>query len=305
METAVDRVAEKTWHDLILQIQGVLNFQLFELDGHGVSVGKLITGFVLLFLGWLASKRAAKEVDQRLLGRISMDPSLRFTFRRLIFYFFFFITTLFTLRTLNVPITIFTVVGGALAVGIGFGSQNLVNNFISGILVMVERPMRVGDFIEIDGVSGTVTNIGIRSTMIRTNANASIIIPNTSLIEKNLTNWSYSSTVSDFVRIGVAYGTDLKLLAKVVKEATKSVEGLEKGVEASLVFQDFGDNALILDIAYDIASHQYTTRRRIQSDLRFKLNELFNEQGISVPFPQRDIHIVDGAPRVLQSRNHV
>jgi small-conductance mechanosensitive channel len=165
--------------------------------------------------------------------------------------------------------------------------------------------MRVGDFIEIDGVAGTVTNIGIRSTMVRTNANAATIIPNTALIEKNLTNWSYSPTVSELVRIGVAYGTDLKLLDQVVKEAAKSVEGLQKGLEPTLIFQDFGDNALILDIAYDIPSHQYINRRRIQSDLRFKLNDLFNEQGISVPFPQRDIHIVDGAPGVLQSRNDV
>lgn len=97
MEEVVDKVAEKTWHDLIMQIQGVLNYQIFELDGHGVSVGKLITGFVLLFMGWLVSKRAAKEVDQRVLGRLNLDPSLRYTFKRLIFYFFLFITTLFTL----------------------------------------------------------------------------------------------------------------------------------------------------------------------------------------------------------------
>lgn len=165
--------------------------------------------------------------------------------------------------------------------------------------------MRVGDFIEIDGVSGTVTNIGIRSTMIRTNANAAIIIPNTSLIEKNLTNWSYSATVTDSVRIGVAYGTDMKLLARLIQEAAQTVDGIHRGGEPALVFQDFGDNALILDMTFDIASHQYTSRRRIQSDLRFKLNELFNQHGVSIPFPQRDIHIVDGNPSVLQSQSHV
>ncbi len=103
----------------------------------------------------------------------------------------------------------------------------------------------------------------------------------------------------------MAYGTDMKLLERLVREATQAIDGIQKGSEAALVFQDFGDNALILDISYDIASQQFTSRRRIQSDLRFKLNDLFIQHGISIPFPQRDIHIVDGNPSVLQSRNHV
>src|ERR1019366_1577279 len=117
---------------------------------------------------------------------------------------------LFTLHTLSVPVTIFTVLGGALAVGIGFGSQNLVNNFISGILVMVERPFSVGDYIEVSGISGQVETIGIRSTIMRTGQNAVTVIPNTTFIEKNLTNYTLSGTLGSSVKFRVPFDTDIR-----------------------------------------------------------------------------------------------
>lgn len=299
-----EKIAEQTWHDVLAQLSAILNYKLFELDGHGVSVAKLITGVVLLVVGYLASVRAAKEFDRRVLGRLSLDEGLRYTFQRLIFYLLFFIVTLFTLRSLNVPITIFTVIGGALAVGIGFGSQNLVNNFISGILVMVERPIRIGDFIDIDGVTGTVINIGIRSTTVRTPLNAAVIIPNTSLIEKNLINWSYSHAVGDMVRIGVAYGTDTELLKKVCLEVLHGVPEISNPQDAMLMFADFGDNALLFDVFYNISSSNYPVRNRIRSDIRYRLNSQFVANKISVPFPQRDIHIIDGPAGMFQTRTH-
>jgi small-conductance mechanosensitive channel len=294
---------EWAWHEILNQIAAVLNYKLFDLDGSAVSVAKLITGMVLLIAGYWLSGRAAREVDRRLLGRLSIDESLRYTFQRLIFYFFLCFVTLFTLRTLNVPITIFTVIGGALAVGIGFGSQNLVNNFISGVLVMVERPIRIGDFIEVDGVSGTVINIGIRSTTIRTVANAAVIIPNTSFIENNLTNWSYSHSVLDSVRLGVAYGTDTGLVKKISLQALEGVDGVINIPQTAVNFVDFGDNALVFDIVYDVTTTHLTTRGRIRSDIRYRLNELCKQQKIPIPFPQRDIHIVDAPAGLFQSRS--
>lgn len=301
MEEKIGKELAWTWHEIFQQCAAVLNYKLFELDGHGVSVAKLITGVVLLVVGYWLSGRAAKEVDRRVLGKLSLEESLRYTFQRLIFYMFFAVVTLFTLRTLNVPITIFTVVGGALAVGIGFGSQNLVNNFISGILVMVERPIRIGDAIDIDGVSGSVINIGIRSTTIRTAANAAVIIPNTSLIEKNLTNWSYSHAVTDIVKVGVAYATDTNQFKKVCLEALQSVEGVIVD-NAAVNFVDFGDNALLFEIAYEVSTHNVGVRGRIRSDIRYKLNDLCKQNEISMPFPQRELHIVDAGRGMFQSR---
>ncbi len=303
MDKATEQAVEKGWNEIISQLAAILDYKLFELDGHGVSVAKLLTGLFLLCLGYLVSGRASSEVDRRLLGRLQIDQSLRYTFRRLIFYFFFFVSTLFTLRALNVPITIFTVIGGALAVGIGFGSQNLVNNFISGILVMVERPIRVGDFIEVDGVSGIVQNIGIRSTEVLAPNNSAIIVPNTAFIEKNLINFTRNGTVLGKVVIGVAYGSDIALVKNLCLQALVGVDGILTHPEATVIFADFGDNALIFDILYNMPTSQYPSRRRIESDVRVNLNALLAANKISIPFPQRDVHLDVSAPLPVKVLN--
>lgn len=295
--------AEKTWAEILSQIGAVLDYKLFELDGNGVSVAKLLTGLTLLIVGYWLSGRAARTVDERVLARLQMEASLRYTFRRFLFYVFLFITTMFTLRTLNVPITIFTVIGGALAVGIGFGSQNLVNNFISGILVMVERPIRVGDFVEVDGISGHVTSIGIRSTVLVTLTNAAVIVPNTAFIEKNLINWTRQSHVGSRVTIGVSYGSDPEVVQRILLEAASSVDEVLAHPEPTVAFSDFGDNALIFDLFFSVSSETFPFRRRIESQIRFRLHGLLAQNGISVPFPQRDVHLDVSAPLSVKVLN--
>lgn len=280
-----------TWRDMLTWIWHILGFPLFELEGYPISLGKLISGLLLLGLGWAVSRRAARIVDQRLLVRLNLDESMRYTFRRLIYYFFLFLSTLFTLRTLHVPLTAFTVIGGALAVGVGFGSQNLVNNFISGLLVMVERPIRVNDFIEIDGIACRVQSIGIRSTYVRTLANALVAIPNTAFIEKNLWNWTQSGAFAAAVRFGVAYGTDTRRLKEICLDLVRSVPGVSPTPEPWLTFVDFGDNALIFDLGFFLDSAFYPSRGGIQSEIRYRLYDAFNQHGIQMPFPQREVHV--------------
>ncbi len=299
-----EEIAHATWKETLKLVYQVLSYQLFELDGHGVSLGKLMSGIVLLTLGYMISKRGAKEVDKRILTRMSVDESLRYTLRKFIFYFFLCLSTLFTLHTLNVPVTIFTVLGGALAVGIGFGSQNLVNNFISGILVMMERPIRVGDYIELEGIGGQVVSIGIRSTIVRTSLNAVTMIPNTTFIEKNLTNWTMSGTIYCTIRIGVAYGTDTKRLSSLCIELLGGMDLVVKFPAPELAFIDFGDSALLFDLGFHIESSSFPIRRGILSDIRYKLNDLFNQNKIEIPFPQRDLRIRDGGAVPVKVQNN-
>lgn len=295
--------AQMTWSEVIRWIFHILSYPLFELDGHAVSLGKLTSGLVMLVFAYIFSKRASREVDQRLLVRLSIEDSLRYSLKKFNFYLFMAFSTLFILHTLNVPITIFTVVGGALAVGIGFGSQNLVNNFISGVLVMLERPMRVHDFVEIDGVAGQIEAIGIRSTVVRTGQNAFTVMPNTTFIEKNLTNWSRSGSFAAAVRIGVAYGTDTKLMETVALTAAQSVPGVLSEPAPTLVFIDFGDNALIFDVAYSVSSEDFPRRREIASKIRFALNDLMLRHKIEVPYPQRDLRLRSEGPLAVKVLN--
>lgn len=282
-------VIEYTWKEILSITYQVLNYQLFELDGHGVSLGKLICGIILLIIGYWLSRRGANAVDSRVLVRMNVDEYLRFVLRRFIFYFFLIISTLFTLHTLNVPVTIFAVLGGALAVGIGFGSQNLVNNFISGLLVMMERPIRIGDFIEVDGMSGFVENIGIRSTTIRTGTNALMTIPNTVFIEKNLTNWTKSERLQCSIKIGVAYGTSPAKLTEILLSSVADNPRVMREPAPQVNFLDFGDSALMFELQFWVSALSFTSRRSIESQIRLKLNELFIQHKIDIPFPQREI----------------
>lgn len=275
-----EHLAAIGWHEVLNSVTSVLNYHLFNIDGSPVSLAKLLTGVFLLVLGYAISTRMTNAFDRRVLSRLSLEESLRYTFRRLFFYLLLFFITIFTLRTLNVPITIFTVIGGALAVGIGFGSQNLVNNFISGVLVMVERPIRVGDFIEVTGVSGTVQMIGIRSTVIRTPSNVITIVPNTSLIQNNLSNWSMSPTLSLSYRHTVFYSADLRQVARLCVIAAESVPEVLKNPAPSMVVAGYADSGLMIDVCYSISSYQIGDRSRIESDMRIKLNELFYENKI-------------------------
>jgi len=288
--------AQMTWKEILFAIGHVLNYRLFELDGHGVSLGKLMSGVVLLWIGYWLSGRGASLLDQRVLSRLHIDQALRYTFRRLIFYFFLVISTLFTLHTLNVPVTIFTVLGGALAVGIGFGSQNLVNNFISGILVMVERPIRVGDYIEVESIAGQVQSIGMRSTLIRTGSNAMTIIPNTRFIENNLTNWTMSGTIQSSIRVGVAYGTDTRRFRELCIQVVRQVPQVVQDPSPDVSFVDFGDSALLFDISFAVLPHSVGSRKSIASEIRYRLNDMFVEQGIDLPFPQRQVRLVGTPP---------
>lgn len=287
---------ETTWRDFLGQVHFVMSYQLFEIDGNGITLWKLLSGIVLLAVGYLVSRRASREVEKRVLIHMPIEESLRYTFRQLIFYFLLFITTLFTLRALNVPITIFTVLGGALAVGIGFGSQNLVNNFISGLLVMAERPMRVGDFIEVEGVSGKVDNIGIRSTTIRNMQNVLVTIPNTVFIEKNLTNWTMSGQVPSIIRIGIAYDSDLGKFQDAVLRSIRSVSQYLLEPAPAIAFVDFGDSALMFDVVTFLPSSEFPNRKMIESQLRFKLLQEFQTAGIQIPFPIRDLLMKVGGP---------
>lgn len=284
-----------SWQNDLAILMSVLNYPLFELEGHPISISKLIFGIILLGLGFLISNRASRQIERRVLTRLNMDDHLRYTFRRFLYYFFLFLSVLFTLRTLHVPLTVFTVIGGALAVGIGFGSQNLVNNFISGLLVMMERPIRVGDYVEVDGIAGRVQAIGIRSTIVRTLANSIVVMPNTTFIEKNLTNWTLSGTVGSSVRFGVAYGTDPYALREKCYAVLRDIQGVLTEPAPGLMFVDFGDNALIFDLSYQVDAASFPARKALESEVRYRLNAMFTREKVDLPFPQRTVHLVGGS----------
>lgn len=270
----------------------VWSFELFSLQGHPLTVGSVITGAVFLVLGYWLAKRASYEADRRILARMDIESGLRHNLRRGIYYFCYAIVVLATLKTLNVPLTIFTVLGGALAIGFGFGSQNIVNNFISGIIIMIERPVRPQDFIEVDGMRGTVESIGIRSTHLRTSDNRHVIVPNSVFLEKPVINWTLNDVVvRTKVVVGVAYNADPQKVRSLLLASCADVPEILANPKPYVVFADFGDNALIFEIYFWLQMGLGKLTAELESDLRFVIERQFREAGIGVPYPQRDLHL--------------
>ena len=273
-----------------------------------ITVGKLILALFLILLGYSISRFVSKVMARRLFPRLGLDAGATATFQTLSFYVLLILVFLYALRLVNIPLTVFTVLGGAVAIGVGFGSQNIVNNFISGLILMAERPIKVGDVIEVEGVYGTVERIGPRSTRVRKGDNTHIIVPNSSFLEKNVLNWTLSDDVMRVeVLVGVAYGSPAERVRDVLLEAMSQIERVIKKPSPEVLFLDFGDNALVFQALFWIKLRRPLDQRRVASTLRYTIDRLFRENDIVIAFPQRDVHLDTVRPlevRLLDGAKH-
>jgi potassium-dependent mechanosensitive channel len=186
------------------------------------------------------------------------------------------------------------VVSGALAVGIGFGSQNLIGNFISGIILLVERPINQGDVLEINGQQVTVESIGPRSTLVRSRDNTHVIVPNSRLLEENVVNLTLSDDViRTRIHVGVAYGSPTRDVERLLEEVMTGLEGVMKEPAPFATFTDFADSSLAFEASFWSALEG---RKKIESELRHRIAEAFTKAGIVMAFPQRDVHLETTKP---------
>ena len=256
-----------------------------------VTVGTLASGIVLLGLGYIAAGIISRWVASRLLSRFGLSKSGVAPLQSLTFYLLLATFTLASLNVLHVPITVFSFLGGALAIGAGFGSQNIVNNFISGLILMVERPIRVGDVIELDGMAGTVTQIGGRSTKIATGQNHEIIVPNSKLLETSVVNWTLSDDiVGCVIKVGTAYGSPTREVERLLKHAAAQHAKVLREPTPEVVLADFGADALQFELRIWLNLRQ-TRKLEVESELRFVIDDLFSHRGIVMAYPQRDVHL--------------
>ncbi|MFT5451509.1 MAG: small-conductance mechanosensitive channel, partial [Enterobacterales bacterium] len=199
------------------------------------------------------------------------------------------------LDVINVPITAFAFLSGAIAIGFGFGAQNIINNFISGWILMWEKPIRIGDFLEVEDAKGTVEKINTRSTRVKRVDGVHMLIPNSKLLENTVVNWTLvDNLMRSSVRVGVAYGSSARQVANLILQATKEQAGVLSEPAPTVYFEDFGDNSLIFEVNFWGESNVEGGVRLMRSDIRFRIDELFEEHNIIVAFPQRDVHL-DGS----------
>ena len=272
------------------RFQSVWNAPLFTVDQNSVTVEKLVIAVLILIFGMLIAKYGTKVLSRNLL-RIRFKETTAAATEKLLYYFAVLLVVLFALRWLNVPLAAFAFLGGAVAIGVGFGAQTLINNFISGFIIMAERPIKVGDIVDVEGTFAVVEDIGARCTRIRTGANVHILVPNSSFLEKNVTNWTLSDKmIRACVTVGVVYGSPVREAERLLIKAVTEHDKVIKNPEPFVLFHDFGDNALIFEVHFWLSMIRLIERRVLESDIRFRIDELFREAGIVIAFPQRDVH---------------
>lgn len=274
----------------------VWDYEITSIEDDPITVGKILLGFLLLVVGFYVSNYLTAKMGKQLVARISLDQAAAFAFQRIGHYLLLVLIVLFVLSLVRIPLTFFTVIGGALAIGVGFGSQNIVNNFLSGLILMVERPIRIGDIVEAEHVLGTVEWLGARSTRIKTFDNLRLVVPNSTLLQNKFINWSLSDDiVRREIKVGVLYGSPVQKVDALLQQASAEHSLVEKYPKPVVLFDDFGDNALIFILLIWLRMSRTGKAqlylKQVESQLRFRIDELFRENNITIAFPQRDVHL--------------
>lgn len=271
--------------------------EIIEIGGESITGRKLFYMFLILVVGVLFSRLLTRYIRNYALRRLKLRSNMVFIIAKLTNYITFIIVVYLALNYVNIPLTIFAFMGGAIALGVGFGAQNLINNFLSGLILMGEQPIRLGDIVEIEGKLGTVTNIGTRASRLRMFNGFDLLIPNSKFLETSVINW----TLSDYkvrlqVGVGVAYGSPTEETARLMMQAVKEHTQVLLDPEPKVLFEAFGDNALEFTIYFWVEMTPFMDGRVVMSDIRFRIESLFKEVGIIIAYPQRDIHLDTIAP---------
>lgn len=275
-------------------IDRVLNYPLMQLGDSPLTLNNVLKLLVLAALVLVAERFLRRLLRRRVLAHTKLDPDLQYAVSRFAGYCFIAVGFFFAVRVIHLDLSAFAVVVGGLGVGIGFGLQNIISNFVSGLIILAERPIAIGHRIEVGGVAGQVTKINLRSTTVVTNDNITIIVPNSDFITSAVTNWSYGDPkVRMRLPVGVAYGSDVEKLHNVLLEAAAADPNVLAEPAPVVRFLKFGDSSLDFELAVwtiDMA-HRPT---RFRSDLYFAIERKLRENQIEIPFPQRDLHLRSG-----------
>jgi small-conductance mechanosensitive channel len=280
----------------------LLNRPLLSFGEVSFSIGQalLVTGVVLLLM---TLARWLEKFFTRHMTRREMDPNLILLARRSYYVVVIALLTFTALSMLNVPLHAFAFVSGAVAIGVGFGAQNVINNFISGWILMGEQPIRIGDLLEVGDTLGRVESIKTRSTLVRRLDGVHIVIPNSHLLENTVINWTLvDQEIRTMVAVGVAYGSPVRKVAALIEQAVREQPEALTEPEPVVLFQEFGDNALQFETYFWTLLRPGGDLRKLRSEVRFRITELFDEAGIVIAFPQRDVHL-DGVLRLTGDSN--
>ncbi|MBN2225849.1 MAG: mechanosensitive ion channel [candidate division Zixibacteria bacterium] len=285
-------------------LSSVLHYRLFELNQTPVTVSSLLMFIIVLLVFLLISRIVNRIVLRRILNRFAIDDSTSYRMVRIGHYLVMIVGTLFAFQFVGIDLGGLAVIFGLLSVGIGFGLQNITSNFIAGLILLFEQPIRVGDRVTVGGTEGNVMAINMRSTTIRTLNNITIIVPNAEFISERVTNWSHGdSKIRLDIDVGVSYASDLETVLKALREAADEHREALKTPAPDVLLMEFGDSSwnMRLRVWIDSPKRYYLVRSEINQAIVGK----FRQYGIEIPFPQRDVHLRSPLPVPLKTNEEI
>ncbi|MFN5513987.1 MAG: cyclic nucleotide-binding domain-containing protein [Cyanobacteriota bacterium] len=277
----------KSW---LGQIRGIFNSIRFELGNSHLSLGALLQTLLYLLLIYVLTYYFNEFLKKRLLTGFILEKGVRAIVANAVSYSAGFLIFLIVLQTSGVNLSSLAVLGGALGFGIGLGLQDLTRNLVSGFTLLVERKVKIGDFVEFGDIKGYVREVSPRALVVKLIDGSSVIIPNSKLIESQVTNYHYETeTLRLTLTVGVAYGSDPVAVTETLLLAAYSVDAILKTPPAQVIFSDFGDNALLFELWVWIRVPDISRRFQILSSLRFLVDYYCRQNGVTIAFPQRDL----------------
>lgn len=282
-----------TTNEVLDLISQIFEFALFEINQTPITILSIVMFFLVLVVFIFSSILIRRFVLNPIFERMEIESGLRFTMTRTIHYVVMTIGIVVSFQFIGIDLSGLAVIFGLLSVGIGFGLQNIASNFISGLILLFERPIQIGDRVTVGDTEGDVEAINIRSTMIRSLNNISIIVPNSEFISGRVTNWSHGDTkIRVFVAVGVSYNSDLEMVVNTLKEIANNHPKVLKTPEVDVLLTSFGDSAWNMTLRIWIMEPQ--EHYEVTSEINMEIVRKFRERNIEIPFPQRDIHIKSG-----------
>ena len=290
------RLAEKVGSFSYDTVMGFLNTELWQGEGYSVTVSKLVIAVAVFLSSFFLSSWGSKWLKRRMMNRFKASVTAANAVQRITFYILWVAFALIALNIVKIPLTAFAFMGGAMAVGLGFGMQNIFNNLISGFIVIFSRPFKVNDIVEVAGTAGVVEDIGSRSTTIKTWDGLDVVLPNRYFLENSVTNWTGSDLKKrEILKVGVSYDADSREVEKILLDVVNGHSSVLKNPAPFVIFKNFGDDALEFEIYYWIELRK-ASGAKVSSDMRHHIAAVFKREGIGIPYPQRDIHIISENP---------
>jgi small-conductance mechanosensitive channel len=268
------------------------------LPGVTLSLVQIFLLIALLIVVFWISSRTKRFLFTRFLVNSGLDRSLQYAIAQIVANVVLVVGVFIVLENTGIHLGALTVFAGAVGVGVGFGLQNIASNFISGLVILAERPITIGDRVEVAGIAGQVQQIRARSTVIVTNDNIAMIVPNTKFIDSPVTNWTYSDPRVRFrIPVGVAYGSDIDKVRETLLAAGRENPNTLDDPAPSVFLEKFGDSSIDFELVVWSSEMSYRPRR-YRSDINFAIEKKFREAGIEIASPQRDVRIRGGVLRI-------